>query len=156
MARTSVLDIELNRPPPSYTVQTLDALRAWCPRAEWSLVIGADVFLGLRDWYRAERLLELASLIVLARTGGGDPLPEAPEAWAALLPNGWKDRVKPGAGNLLVDDQGRKVMERLNTNLPAMSSSKIREDHLLEAVAPGARELLRHYLDARNSGTEGR
>ena len=83
-------------------------------------------------------------------------MPEDAGAWTALLPEGWRDRAKPGAGKFLVDEQGRKLMERLNARIPLMSSSRIREDHLLEAVAPGARELLRHYLDAQDRGTEGR
>jgi nicotinic acid mononucleotide adenylyltransferase len=146
VARASVLDLEVNRPPPSYTVETLEALRAWCPEAEWSLVMGSDVFRGIRDWYRADRLLGLASLTVLARTDGSDPLPAEPAQWIALLPAGWRGRAHKGPGGALVDEQGRRLVERLGTSITPISSSHIRDDHLLEAVAPGARELLERYL----------
>jgi nicotinate (nicotinamide) nucleotide adenylyltransferase len=54
---------ELDRPPPSYTVDTLEAVAAEQPaRLVW-LVIGADQVASLPRWHRPERLLELARLL---------------------------------------------------------------------------------------------
>jgi nicotinate (nicotinamide) nucleotide adenylyltransferase len=150
VGRTSVLDLEVSRPPPSYTVRTLEVLQAWCPRAGWTVMMGSDVFRGIRAWYRADRLFELASLTVLARADGGDPLPEELDRWIPLLPGAWKDRARKGTGAVLVDEQGRRLVERLGASIAPISSSHIREDNLLDAVAPGARELLRNYLDSRS------
>jgi nicotinate-nucleotide adenylyltransferase len=62
---------ELDRPPPSYTVDTLEAVAAERPaRAVW-LVIGADQVASLPRWRRPERLLELARLAVVERPGMG-------------------------------------------------------------------------------------
>jgi len=65
---------ELDRPGPSYTVDTLASLRdeldAGVPL---TLVVGCDAFLGLESWSRWESLLELADIAVLARPGWSLP-----------------------------------------------------------------------------------
>ncbi|BBI62504.1 hypothetical protein HSBAA_38100 [Vreelandella sulfidaeris] len=41
------------------------------------MVIGFDAFLRLTQWHQPERLFELAHLVVIARPGYNDPLPES-------------------------------------------------------------------------------
>ncbi|MDH3715629.1 MAG: nicotinate-nucleotide adenylyltransferase [Gammaproteobacteria bacterium] len=60
---------ELNRPPPSYTVDTLEALKAEYPAACLVFVMGHDAFAGFKSWHRWERILELAHLAVTSRPG---------------------------------------------------------------------------------------
>lgn len=61
---------ELQRAGPSWSVDTLESLRQeYGVEQPLALVLGWDAFLGLPDWSRSERLLELAHLIVLARPG---------------------------------------------------------------------------------------
>jgi nicotinate-nucleotide adenylyltransferase len=61
--------LELERPPPSYTVDTLRAIHASHPRAELTFVVGADTARTLGRWREPRQLLELARLAVAERTG---------------------------------------------------------------------------------------
>ena len=61
---------EVHRPQPSYTVDTLTALRAELGAAQplW-LLLGADAFLDLPSWHEWRRLFELANIAVAERPG---------------------------------------------------------------------------------------
>lgn len=63
----AVSDIELTRPGPSYTVDTLDALAL--PRAAVFLLVGSETFLDLLSWRSPRRIAELARLVVIPRAG---------------------------------------------------------------------------------------
>ena len=65
----AVSDIELHRDGKSYTVETLETLKAQNPDAELWLLLGADMFLSLHTWYHAERILSLAGIAAFGRTG---------------------------------------------------------------------------------------
>jgi nicotinate-nucleotide adenylyltransferase len=60
---------EVEREGPSYTVQTLEALHAEQPALPLALLIGADSFAGLTQWWRWERLFTLAHFVVVERPG---------------------------------------------------------------------------------------
>lgn len=62
--------IELDREGPSYTVDTLEALRS---RGELHLIIGSDALADFPRWREAERVATLARLLVADRPGA--PLP---------------------------------------------------------------------------------
>jgi len=68
--------VELDRPGPSYTVDTLKALRARDPGAELTLLLGADAAAELDAWHRAEELPGLARIVVFGRPGA--PMPATP------------------------------------------------------------------------------
>jgi nicotinate-nucleotide adenylyltransferase len=61
---------EVERPRPSYTVDTLTALRAEMGNAQplW-LLLGADAFLELPTWHEWRQLFDLANIAVAARPG---------------------------------------------------------------------------------------
>lgn len=61
-------DVELTRAGPSYTIDTVVALRSrgWDP-IHW--LIGADMLLYLPKWYRAAELLRQVQFVVMARPG---------------------------------------------------------------------------------------
>jgi nicotinate-nucleotide adenylyltransferase len=65
--------IELDRPGPSYTVDTLAALRAarlaTGSSADLTLVLSAEAFLDLMSWREPRRVLELARVVVAPRDG---------------------------------------------------------------------------------------
>lgn len=61
--------IELSLPRPSYTIVTLDALRARHPDCDFVLLMGADNFAGLPRWRAADRLLREIDLYVYPRPG---------------------------------------------------------------------------------------
>lgn len=61
-------DRELRRERPSYTVDTLESLRAELgDDVALFMVVGWDAFCGLPSWHRWTELLELASIVVLQR-----------------------------------------------------------------------------------------
>lgn len=68
--RFVISDLELRRPGPSYTVDTLEALRqAGGPGAAFSLIIGSETFLDLLSWRDPQRIARLARLVVIPRAG---------------------------------------------------------------------------------------
>jgi nicotinate-nucleotide adenylyltransferase len=73
--RFSVSDLELARPGPSYTVDTLEGLNSSEPNNELFLIVGGDVAAGLPQWREPERVLALATLAVARRRG---------TAWASV------------------------------------------------------------------------
>ena len=61
--------IELNRPPPSYTIDTVEAIRGREGDAELFYLLGQDNVEDLSAWHRFEDLQKLVRFIVLDRTG---------------------------------------------------------------------------------------
>ena len=66
-------DRELRRPGPSYSVDTLTALRSEFPLRSLALIIGMDAFLGLPKWYQWREILQLAHVVVAHRPGWRAP-----------------------------------------------------------------------------------
>lgn len=62
-----VSDLELHRRGPSFTVDTLEALA--CTGDELFLLVGSETFLDLLSWRLPRRIVELARLVVVPRTG---------------------------------------------------------------------------------------
>ncbi len=61
--------LEVDRPGPSYTVETLAALHRERPEHELFFLLGADALRDLPAWHEAPRILELAFLGATAREG---------------------------------------------------------------------------------------
>jgi nicotinate-nucleotide adenylyltransferase len=77
---------ELERPGPSYTVDTLEALRAQEPDARFTLLLGADAAAELGAWHRAPDVPKLARIVVFGRPG--TPVPASPLIAASIeVPN---------------------------------------------------------------------
>ncbi len=68
-ARLSVDRIELDRDPPSFTVDTLRALRTRMPDAEFHLLLGADQWASFGRWKDVGEIGALAEIVVMARDG---------------------------------------------------------------------------------------
>jgi nicotinate-nucleotide adenylyltransferase len=60
-------DCELNRPPPSYSIDTVLQFRERDPNAELFWLIGADNVSSLNKWHRFEALEKLVQFVVLDR-----------------------------------------------------------------------------------------
>ena len=70
-----VLDrIETRRAGPSFTLDTVRALRLQHPQAELFLIIGADQYAGLHTWRDWQDLLGLVALAVANRPGPMPPV----------------------------------------------------------------------------------
>ena len=73
-SRFVVDERELHRDGPSYSVDTLESLRAEFPDRPLCLIAGMDAFASLPEWHRWDELLSLAHLVVAHRPGA--PLPD--------------------------------------------------------------------------------
>jgi nicotinate-nucleotide adenylyltransferase len=65
----AVCDVELRRPGPSFTVDTLRVLHERDPEHELTFVVGADMAETLPSWREPEAVLDLARLAVAERSG---------------------------------------------------------------------------------------
>ncbi|UYZ58876.1 nicotinate (nicotinamide) nucleotide adenylyltransferase [Hymenobacter latericus] len=66
-------DVEFGMPRPSYTIDTLDELRARHPGTQFVLLMGGDNLPGLPRWKAAERLLSEVDIYVYPRPGADLP-----------------------------------------------------------------------------------
>ncbi len=79
--------LELERPGPTYTIDTVEALRgptADAPRRDLFLILGADAAANIATWHRADELQKLVTLAVVTREGH-----------ETALPHGWDVRTVP-------------------------------------------------------------
>jgi len=60
---------ELNRPGPSYMVDTLKSLRQECNDEPLLLFIGSDAFNHLKSWHQWRHLFDFAHIVVMTRPG---------------------------------------------------------------------------------------
>jgi len=99
-------DTEMRRSRPSYTVETLEAIRERSPDACLSWVIGSDAFALLPTWHRWREVLKLTNLVVLTRPG---PFPALGEDMRALI-EGHRVASLSGchSGGILVVDNAMK------------------------------------------------
>lgn len=89
--RFQVSDMEITRPGPTYTVDTLCELRRELGGdASLYFILGLDSLRELGRWHQPERLLEMCTLVGVSRPGFQDWDP-------AIL-----DAVSPGASNNVV------------------------------------------------------
>lgn len=121
---------ELEREGPSYTADSLLALRAELGTAQpLALVMGCDALLGLTGWYRWEQLLDLAHILVLARPGWS--MPEHGELALLLSERAGK------AGDLVTRPAGTVITQTLRpqdisaTSIRALLQSGLSARYLL-------------------------
>jgi nicotinate-nucleotide adenylyltransferase len=85
--------IEVDRPGPSYTVDTLEAMARGdgpaAPHPELTVILSAETFVDLPDWHEPERLFEAARVAVVPREGYPAPDP----AWLSARFPGREGRV---------------------------------------------------------------
>ena len=84
----AVSTLEARRRGPSFTVDTLRALKAAHPGARLYLLMGADSLDDFASWHEPGEIARLATLVVAARPGAGEP--------GARRPRGGR-RAGPGA-----------------------------------------------------------
>ena len=99
-----VSDLEIRRPGPSFTVDTLTALRAQQPHTAFTLLVGGDMLRTFSQWREWRAILRLARVAAVPRQGE-DP--------ASLLSA--KERLSPFG-----------EVELLPIAPPRLSSSEIR------------------------------
>jgi len=90
--------VEIERRGVSYTVDTLEELRRELPSGtELFLILGSDWLHGFHRWRRPERIMELATLVAVARPG------------CQRVPGQAMEAVAPGASERVVLLEGPLV-----------------------------------------------
>jgi nicotinate-nucleotide adenylyltransferase len=101
----AVDDREIRRSGPSYTVLTLEELRAEAPSRPLALIVGTDAVAGLPQWHRWREIFVLAHLVVVARPGfaSADALtPELAREWRQRLTTAPAELARRPAGAIVV------------------------------------------------------
>ena len=138
---------ELNRSGPSYTVLSLEELRAEYPDQPLCLALGLDAALGLPEWHRWREVLALAGIAVMRRPGWSLPEP---------LPQWWRDAQShprdsvPTSGGWMrfvdippIDTAAAQIREDLisgrsvEAKVPAAVASYIKEHELYGKITRG-------------------
>lgn len=78
----SVCDLEIRRAGKSYTADTLSELSGQYLRSEFYLLMGADMFLTLHTWLRAQEIFDRAFLCTIPRD---DITPDQIRAYASSV-----------------------------------------------------------------------
>ena len=125
-ARLIVDDRECLRPRVSYTVETLESLRAECTSAVLVLIVGFDAFAGLTGWHRWQDIFTLANVLVVSRPGVSVELP-------ASLRVEMQQRQVASAKKLCAQPQGGILL--LNKLQWDISSTQVREELRLHSGA---------------------
>lgn len=102
-----VSDLELRRPGPSYTVDTLDEIRRVRAPRRLYCVIGADQLKVIDTWHEYRRLPELAKIAVMRRNGEEPRLPDSVDRIAYI-----------GVNVTRVDVSASQVRARLREGRP--------------------------------------
>jgi nicotinate-nucleotide adenylyltransferase len=84
-------DCEFRRDGPSYSIDTVAAIREEHADRSLCLITGMDAYLGLTTWHRWDEILNIAHIIVAHRPGW--KLPETGELGELLAAHGTKDIV---------------------------------------------------------------
>ncbi len=136
---TRIVDLELRRPPPSYTVDTCRALREEFPGQRIGLLMGSDTLIGLQKWKNVDEILRHHEIVIYMRKGDDARFDAALTDLRSRFPEA--------------------NFRRLDANLLAWSSTEIREaaarawsrgeeptrDDLGDCVADGVLELIRRH-----------
>jgi nicotinate-nucleotide adenylyltransferase len=67
--KIEVLDIEINRSGPTYSIDTVMELERIYPGSEFSLVLGTDALRNIQSWHRFDELIEKVEFLQLLRSG---------------------------------------------------------------------------------------
>lgn len=108
---------EMERPGPSFMVDTLRSLRHDIGLRPMALILGADAFRGLEGWHQWPELFDLAHILIMQRPGESS---DWPQALAAIF----KEREASGIPSLHERPQG--LIASIRVTPLAISASQIR------------------------------
>lgn len=107
-------DIELQRPPPSYSIDTMRELRERMPNARFFWLVGADHVGDLPTWKEFDQLERLVQFVVLDR-GDGAPHHVYPTVKRKIDLSGSEIRKRVAAGESIRYLVPRPVEEIIRT-----------------------------------------
>lgn len=132
-ARMRVDDVEIRRVGPSYTVDTVLALRRERPDADLFLVVGQDQYARLHTWHRWRELLDAVTLAVAGREGAP---PQAPAELAGVAHRMVAIDLPPVAvSSTAVRDAAARGAD-LRTHVGAAVAAYIERHHLYRPSTP--------------------
>ncbi len=106
-----IVDIELKRPQPSYTVDTIHYFLEHYPKCQFHLITGNDALESFHKWYKFKEILSLVPLIVgrrkLGEFSSSDPIVR--QAFA-----------KTACQTSLLEVSSTQVRDRIKKNLPCL------------------------------------
>ncbi|MEZ4266019.1 MAG: nicotinate (nicotinamide) nucleotide adenylyltransferase [Myxococcota bacterium] len=95
--QVAVEPIEATLAQPSYTVQTVDALREREPGARFTWLMGTDSFAERERWHQFERLESMVDFLLVGRDGQPDPEGvEVPVHLPAIASSDVRRRLRAG------------------------------------------------------------
>ncbi len=118
-SRFEVSTVELDRPGPSYMVDTVKELRRTLPDAELFLILGADEVRAFGSWHQPEEIVKHVRLAVMDREG----------ASAAAF----ADRIPGGAHAVFVP------VRRIDVSSTDVRARRRRGDDIRDMVPEGVR-----------------
>ncbi|MDM4761704.1 nicotinate-nucleotide adenylyltransferase [Galbitalea sp. SE-J8] len=83
--RFTVSRVDIDRPGPTYTVDTLRDVRAARPDADLFFISGADAVAQILDWKDVEQVWDLAHFVAVTRPGHPLSISGLPEQGVSLL-----------------------------------------------------------------------
>jgi nicotinate-nucleotide adenylyltransferase len=104
--------VELNRPGPSYTVDTLALLKEQYPDAELFFLTGVDAIADILSWKRHEEVIQTATFLAAMRPGYDL------QTLKERLPEEYLTRILVLGSNPL-GISSTEIRERIQQNLPA-------------------------------------
>ena len=126
----TVSDVELNRPGPSYTIDTVCHFKqTFADDSRIYLIMGLDAFLEISTWKSHAELLEQIAFIIMARPDKA--YPDANQGWKILedylkltLSEDYEFLAAPGCYH----SQGKPPIHIIDIDALDISSTKIREN----------------------------
>ena len=111
-----VLDIEINRSGPTYSIETVLELEKNYPEFEFSLVLGTDALKNIMTWHRVNELIKKVEVLQLLRINE--------TVKVADLPKGINVKVVEGA---MLDLSSTMIREKVakNADVSELVDSKI-------------------------------
>jgi nicotinate-nucleotide adenylyltransferase len=110
--RISALDLELRRPGPSYTLDTMRDLGAAHPGTQLWVVLGADAARQTSGWHEAAELLGTYHFVLVNRAG------EAPIRHAEAIALGFLPELTRVVGIDSPDISGTEIRRRVTAGEP--------------------------------------
>ena len=125
----TVSDVELNRPGPSYTIDTIRHFKHTLAKdARIFLIMGLDAFLEINTWKSYAELLEQIAFIVMARPAGD--YTDAQQGWKILetyLKSTLSTDYQFGAAHACYISEDKQPIHIVDIDAMHISSTKIRE-----------------------------
>ena len=131
----SVSRIELDRPGPSYTVDTLRALRESYGQDELFLLMGTDMFLSFFQWREPEAIAKLATPVCMARDYRGLPFEDLRRVSLSL------HKEKRRAHTQGVSDTAVQLAQKYGADAQLAARAGILHD-VTKALTPGEQQAL--------------